>query len=179
MSNLKTEYNNNVIPKLNKEFNYSNVHQIPKIAKIHVSCGLGLNAQNRTYLQKATDEIRIITGQHPILTTAKKSIAGFKVREGMPLGLTVTLRNEKMYSFLDRFINLALPRIRDFQGLSPKKFDRDGNYNMGITDQLIFPEIDYEQVDQSLGLNITIVTSTKNRAESHALLEKIGIPFTK
>ena len=106
-------------------------------------------------------------------------MAAFKLREEMPLGLTVTLRNEKMYSFLDRFINLALPRIRDFQGLSPKKFDRDGNYNMGITDQLIFPEIDYEQVDQSLGLNITIVTSTNNRAESHALLEKIGIPFTK
>lgn len=179
MSNLKTEYNNNVIPKLNKEFNYSNVHQIPKIAKIHVSCGLGLNAQNRTYLQKATDEIRIITGQHPILTTAKKSIAGFKVREGMPLGLTVTLRREKMYAFLEKFIKLVLPRIRDFRGLNPNNFDKFGNYNVGISDQLVFPEIDYDNVEQKRGFNITIVTTAKTKQEGFYLLQQLGFPFSK
>lgn len=176
---IKNIYEKEVVPFLQEKFEYTNSHQIPKIVKIKINRGLGEAAQNKKVFDKSIEEFRLITGQQPIITKAKNSVAAFKLREDMPLGLTVTLRNEKMYSFLDRFINLALPRIRDFQGLSPKKFDRDGNYNMGITDQLIFPEIDYEQVDQSLGLNITIVTSTKNRVESHALLEKIGIPFTK
>jgi large subunit ribosomal protein L5 len=176
---IKNIYEKEVVPFLQEKFEYTNSHQIPKIVKIQINRGLGEAAQNKKVFDKSIEEFRLITGQQPVITKAKNSVAAFKLREEMPLGLTVTLRNEKMYSFLDRFINLALPRIRDFQGLSPKKFDRDGNYNMGITDQLIFPEIDYEQVDQSLGLNITIVTSTKNRAESHALLEKIGIPFTK
>ena len=179
MSNLKNEYIKTVIPKLQKEFEYKNVHQIPKIEKIQVSCGLGLNAQNRTILQKATEEIRLITGQHPILTIAKNSIAGFKIREGMPLGLTVTLRREKMYAFLEKFIKLVLPRIRDFRGLNPNNFDKDGNYNIGITEQLVFPEIDYDSVDQRRGFNITIVTTAKNRKEGFFLLKELGVPFAK
>ena len=179
MSNLKKEYNTNVIPKLKKEFNYSNVHQIPKIAKIHVSCGLGLNAQNRTFLQKATEEIRAITGQQPVLTSAKNSIAGFKIREGMPLGLTVTLRREKMYAFLETFIKLVLPRIRDFRGLNPNNFDKHGNYNMGITEQLIFTEIDYDNVDARRGFGITIVTTAKTANEGLILLKELGVPFAK
>ena len=178
MSNLKTHYLNTVIPNLVKEFEYKNKHQIPKIEKIHVSAGLGLNAQNRVFLQKATEEIRLITGQQPIMTTSKKSIAGFKVREGMPLGLTVTLRREKMYAFLEKFTNLVLPRIRDFRGLNSTNFDKHGNYNLGITEQLVFPEIDYDSVDQRRGFNITIVTTAKNSAEGFFLLKELGVPFS-
>ena len=129
MGNLKSHYQTNVIPKLMSEFKYSNVHEIPKIEKINVSAGLGLNAQNRVFLQKATEEMRLITGQQPILTISKNSVAGFKVREGMPLGLMVTLRREKMYAFLEKFIKLVLPRIRDFRGLNTDQFDRLGNYS--------------------------------------------------
>jgi large subunit ribosomal protein L5 len=179
MNNLRTDYINNVIPKLAKEFNYANVHQIPKVSKIHVSCGLGLNASNRTFLQKATDEIRVMTGQQPVLTSAKNSVAGFKIREGMPLGLTVTLRREKMYAFLEKFIKLVLPRIRDFRGLNPKNFDKFGNYNLGISDQLVFPEIDYDSVEQRRGFNITIVTTAKNKEEAFYLLQELGFPFAK
>ena len=178
MSNLKTHYLNTVIPNLVKEFEYKNKHQIPKIEKIHVSAGLGLNAQNRVFLQKATEEIRLITGQQPIMTTSKKSIAGFKVREGMPLGLTVTLRREKMYAFLEKFTKLVLPRIRDFRGLNANHFDKHGNYNLGITEQLVFPEIDYDSVDQRRGFNITIVTTAKNSAEGFFLLKELGVPFS-
>jgi large subunit ribosomal protein L5 len=178
MSNLKKQYLE-IIPNLVNEFGYTNKHQIPKITKIHVSAGLGLNAQNRVFLQKATEEIRQITGQHPVLTSSRKSIAGFKVREGMPLGLTVTLRREKMYAFLEKFIKLVLPRIRDFRGLSPKNFDKHGNYNVGITEQLVFPEIDYDSVDQRRGFNITIVTTAKNSREGYALLKELGFPFSK
>lgn len=176
---IKVIYENEVVPYLQETFEYKNIHEIPKIEKIQINRGLGIAAQNNKVLQKSVDEIRQITGQQPIVTIAKKSIAGFKVREEMPMGITTTLRREKMYTFLDRFINLTLPRIRDFQGLDPKKFDKYGNYNLGITDQLIFPEIDYEQVDQMLGLNITIVTTAKNSKEGLALLDKIGIPFRK
>jgi large subunit ribosomal protein L5 len=176
---IKAIYENEVVPYLKETFEYKNIHEIPKIEKIQINRGLGIAAQNNKVLQKSIDEIRQITGQQPIVTIAKKSIAGFKVREEMPMGITTTLRREKMYTFLDRFINLTLPRIRDFQGLDPNKFDKNGNYNLGITDQLIFPEIDYEQVDQMLGLNITIVTSAKNSKEGLALLTKIGIPFSK
>jgi large subunit ribosomal protein L5 len=178
MSNLKNKYLNSVIPKLQKEFEYKNIHEIPKIEKIQVSAGLGLNAQNRAYLQKATEEIRLITGQHPIVTISKNSIAGFKVRDGMPLGLTVTLRREKMYAFLEKFIMLVLPRIRDFRGLNPNQFDKHGNYNLGISDQLVFPEIDYESVEQRRGFNITIVTTAKNSREGFLLLKELGIPFS-
>ena len=179
MSNLKKEYLEVVVPKLLNEFKYSNIHQIPKIEKIQVSAGLGLNASNRVFLQKATEEIRQITGQHPVLTMSKNSIAGFKIREGMPLGLTVTLRKEKMYAFLEKFIKLVLPRIRDFRGLNPKNFDKHGNYNLGISEQLVFPEIDYDSVEQRRGFNITIVTTAKNSTESFLLLKELGVPFAK
>jgi large subunit ribosomal protein L5 len=179
MSNLKNHYLETVVPNLLKEFNYSNKHQIPKLEKIHISAGLGLNAQNRVYLQKATEEIRLITGQHPILTTSRKSIAAFKIREGIPLGLMVTLRREKMYAFLEKFTKLVLPRIRDFRGLNPNNFDKFGNYNLGITEQLVFPEIDYDSVDQRRGFNITIVTTAKNSTEGFFLLKELGVPFSK
>jgi large subunit ribosomal protein L5 len=179
MSNLKKDYTEIVVPKLVKEFQYSNIHEIPKIEKIQVSAGLGLNASNRVFLQKATEEIRQITGQHPVLTVSKNSIAGFKIREGMPLGLTVTLRKEKMYAFLETFIKLVLPRIRDFRGLNPKNFDKHGNYNLGISEQLVFPQIDYDSVEQRRGFNITIVTTAKNSTESFFLLKELGIPFAK
>ena len=179
MSNLKTHYLTSVVPNLETEFKYKNKHEIPKLEKICISAGLGLNAQNRVYLQKATEEIRLITGQHPILTISKNSIAGFKVREGMPLGLTVTLRRVKMYAFLEKFTKLVLPRIRDFRGLNPNNFDKRGNYNLGITEQLVFPEIDYDSVDQRRGLNITIVTTAKNSTEGFFLLKELGVPFSK
>ena len=179
MSNLKTHYLDTVVPNLVNEFQYPNKHQIPKVEKIQISAGLGLNAQNRVFLQKATEEIRLITGQQPVLTKAKKSIAGFKVREGMPLGLTVTLLREKMYAFLEKFTKLVLPRIRDFRGLDSTNFDKDGNYNLGITDQLVFPEIDYDTVEQRRGFTITIVTTAKNAKEGFFLLKELGVPFSK
>jgi large subunit ribosomal protein L5 len=179
MKGLKHQYKTVVISKLLQEFQYKNIQQIPKIEKIQVSCGLGLNAQNRVYLQKATEEIRQITGQHPILTSATKSIAGFKIREGMPLGLTVTLRREKMYAFLEKLICLVFPRIRDFRGLNTMNFDKYGNYNFGISEQLVFPEIDYDNVEQRRGFNITIVTSAKTASESLFLLKELGFPFAK
>lgn len=179
MNNLKEHYLKTVVPKLVEEFKYKNVHEIPKIEKIQINSGLGLNASNRVFLQKATEEIRVITGQQPILKNAKKSIAGFKVRQDMPLGLTVTLRREKMYSFLERFIKLALPRIRDFRGLNPNTFDKYGNYNIGISEQLVFPEIDFDTVDQRRGFNITIVTTAKNQQEGYYLLKELGVPFSK
>jgi large subunit ribosomal protein L5 len=179
MSNLKNQYLNLVVPKLFEEFQYKNIHEIPKIEKIQISSGLGLNAQNRVFLQKAIEEFRVISGQQPIITNSKKSIAGFKLREGVPLGLTVTLRREKMYAFLEKFIKLVLPRIRDFRGLNPTNFDKNGNYNVGISEQLIFPEIDFDNVDQRRGFNITIVTTAKNPGEGFFLLKELGVPFEK
>ncbi len=179
MTDLKTHYLEGVVPKLVEEFGYLNKHQIPKLEKIQINSGLGLNAQNRVFLQKATEEIRLITGQHPVLTSSRKSIAGFKIREEMPLGLTVTLRREKMYSFLEKFITLVLPRIRDFRGLNPLNFDKHGNYNLGISEQLVFPEIDYDSVEQRRGFNITIVTTAKNSTEAFFLLKELGVPFAK
>lgn len=179
MSNLKKEYKDNIIPRLQQEFEYKNIHEIPKLEKIVISSGLGLNAQNRTFLQKAIDEFRVISGQQPVLSKAKQSIAGFKIRQGMPLGLVVTLRREKMYAFLERFTKIVLPRIRDFRGLSPKNFDKHGNYNLGISEQLIFPEINYDAVDQRRGFNITIVTTAKSSKEGFFLLKELGVPFAK
>jgi len=179
MSNLKTLYKEEIVKKLRQEFNYSNPHEIPKLVKIQVSAGLGLNASNRVFLQKATEELRLITGQHPVLTISKNSVAGFKIREGMPLGLTVTLRREKMYAFLEKFTKLVLPRIRDFRGLNPTNFDKHGNYNLGISEQLVFPEIDYDSVEQRRGFNITIVTTAKNPVEGFFLLKELGVPFSK
>lgn len=176
---LKEYYNTVVTNKLKQEFEYKNTHQIPKLVKVQINRGLGLAAQNKTILQKSVDEFRIITGQQPIITKAKKSIAGFKTREGMSIGLTVTLRKDMMYSFLDRFINLVLPRIRDFRGLNPEGFDKFGNYNIGLREQLVFPEIDYNQIDQLRGLNISIVTTATTAQESFALLKEFGLPFKK
>jgi large subunit ribosomal protein L5 len=174
---LKSLYDTEVIPYLKENFKYKNIHEIPKIEKIKINRGLGLSAQNSKILKKSIEEFRLITGQQPVLTKAKKSIAGFKVRENTELGITITLRREKMYSFLERLINLALPRIRDFQGLNSKNFDKNGNFTFGIKDQLIFPEIDFENVDQMLGFNVTIVTSAKNSKEGLNLLKKMGLPF--
>jgi large subunit ribosomal protein L5 len=176
---FKALYTEEVIPYLKENFQYTNIQQTPKILKIQINRGLGVAAQNTKILKKSIEEFRSITGQQPVITKAKKSNAGFKVREDMELGITVTLRGKKMYSFLDRLINLALPRIRDFQGLNPKKFDKRGNYSFGIVDQLIFPEIEYENVDQTLGFNISIITSAQNSKEGLELLKKMGLPFRK
>ena len=174
---LKAIYKETIITNLISKFEYKNRHQVPKLIKIQVNRGLGADAQNTSILKKSIEEFRIITGQQPIVTKAKKSIAGFKVRENMNLGVTVTLRGEKMYSFLEKLIHLVLPRIRDFRGLSTKGFDREGNFNFGLKEQLVFPEISYEFVDQARGLNITIVTNAKTRKEGIMLLREFGFPL--
>jgi large subunit ribosomal protein L5 len=179
MNLLKKYYNEYIIPNLVKEYKYSNIHLVPKIEKIVVSAGLGLKAQNKLFLKKAIEEISLITGQYPKTTTSKKSIAGFKLRENILIGLVVTLRKNKMYSFLEKLIKLVLPRIRDFQGLNQLSFDKNGNYNLGISDQLIFPEIDYINVDQLRGYNISIITTTYNVQQSYTLLKEFGFPFKK
>nr|YP_011002448.1 50S ribosomal protein L5 [Undaria peterseniana]WAL33239.1 50S ribosomal protein L5 [Undaria peterseniana] len=176
--NLKFLYKDLVFPNLVKQFNYKNNHQVPKLVKIQLNRGLGVDGQNNKTLQKSIDEMRLITGQQPILTKAKKSIAGFKVREEMVLGITVTLRSKKMYAFLEKLIHLVLPRIRDFRGLSLKGFDRNGNYNFGLKEQLVFPEISYENVDQIKGFNISIVTTAQTKIEGIALLKEFGFPLT-
>ena len=174
---LKTLYKEQVIPKLIEQFDYKNVHQVPKLKKIQLNRCLGASAQNPNLLNNSIEEFRIITGQQPIITKAKKSIAGFKLREEMPLGLTVTLRGKNMYYFLERFVNLTLPRIRDFQGLNPLSFDKKGNYNIGLKDQLIFPELEYDKISQLLGFNISFVTTAKNKEEGLVLLKKLTLPI--
>ena len=174
---LNLIYKEQIVTNLYKNFNFSNKHEVPKLIKIQINRGLGIDAQNTTILKKSVEEFRSITGQQPIITTAKKSIATFKVRENMNLGITVTLRKQKMYSFLEKLIHLVLPRIRDFRGLSSKGFDRDGNFNFGLRDQLVFPEITYDMIDQTRGFNITIVTSAKNKEQGSALLKEFGFPL--
>lgn len=174
---LKILYKEKAIPSLIKNLNYNNPHQLPKLTKIKVNRGLGLSAQNNKILKKNIEEFRLITGQNPILTKSKKAIAGFKIRQNMELGITVTLRGDRMYAFLDKLINITLPQIRDFVGISSKSFDREGNLSIGLKEQLIFPEINYEDVDQIRGLDITIVTTAKNRLEGQALLKELGFPF--
>ncbi len=174
---LKKIYKEKILQNLQEKFQYKNIHQVPKLVKIQVNRGLGIDAQNNSILKKSIDEFRTITGQQPIVTKAKKSIAGFKVREEMNLGVTVTLRGEKMYSFLEKLIHLVLPRIRDFRGLTAKGFDRDGNFNFGLREQLVFPEISYDTVDQTRGLNITIVTTAETKDEGRALLQEFGFPL--
>lgn len=174
---LNLIYKEQIVPNLYKNFNFSNKHEVPKLIKIQINRGLGIDAQNTTILKKSIEEFRSITGQQPIITNAKKSIATFKVRENMNLGVTVTLRKQKMYSFLEKLIHLVLPRIRDFRGLSSQGFDRDGNFNFGLRDQLVFPEITYDMIDQTRGLNITIVTSAKNKEQGYALLKEFGFPL--
>nr|YP_009551014.1 ribosomal protein L5 [Pseudellipsoidion edaphicum]QAA11951.1 ribosomal protein L5 [Pseudellipsoidion edaphicum] len=175
----KKTYQSRIKTVLKQKFNYENDHQIPKLLKIQINRGLGLGAQNKTVLQKTIEEIRVITGQQPIVTKAKKSIAGFKTREGMDLGVTVTLRNEFMYAFLEKLINLVFPRIRDFRGLNPESFDENGNYNLGIKEQLVFPEIDYNMIDQPRGYTISIITTAKTSEEGRVLLQEFGFPFKK
>lgn len=179
MTNLREQYKEEIRPKLEKELALDNKHKIPKLVKIQISAALGLKAQNKNYLQKATEEIRQVSGQQPILTKAKKSIAAFKIRQGMPIGLTVSLRRQKMYAFFEKFCKLVLPRIRDFRGLSEDHFDDYGNYNIGIADQLVFPEIDYDSVEEKRGFTITIVTTAKNKKEGKLLLAELGLPFSK
>jgi large subunit ribosomal protein L5 len=175
----KKTYQSRIKAVLQQRFKYANDHQIPKLVKIQINRGLGLGAQNKTVLQKTIEEIRVITGQQPIVTKAKNSIAGFKTREGMDLGVTVTLRNEFMYAFLEKLINLVFPRIRDFRGLNPDSFDEDGNYNLGLKEQLVFPEIDYNMIDQPRGYTISIVTTAKTAEEGRILLQEFGFPFKK
>ncbi|MGD1855327.1 MAG: 50S ribosomal protein L5 [Leptolyngbyaceae cyanobacterium] len=174
---LKGFYNTKVVPKLMEQFEYKNVHQVPKVLKVTVNRGLGEASQNAKALEASVSEVGVITGQRPVITRAKKAIAGFKIRQGMPVGVMVTLRSERMYAFLNRLINLVLPRIRDFRGVSPRSFDGRGNYTLGLREQLIFPEVDYDGVDQVRGMDITIVTTAKTDEEGRALLKELGMPF--
>ncbi|MDJ0676291.1 MAG: 50S ribosomal protein L5 [Calothrix sp. MO_167.B42] len=174
---LKNIYQETIVPKLMKQFEYTNIHQVPKLVKITVNRGLGEASQNAKALEASLSEIAVITGQKPVVTRAKKAIAGFKIREGMPVGVMVTLRSGKMYNFLDRLINLSLPRIRDFRGISPKSFDGRGNYTLGVREQLIFPEVEYDSIDQIRGMDISIITTAKTDEEGRALLKEMGMPF--
>lgn len=174
---LKEHYDKAVIPALTKEFGYENIMAVPKIEKVSINIGLGDATQNSKLMDGAVTELGSITGQKPVVTRAKKAIAAFKLRENMPIGCMVTLRGARMYEFLDRLMNIALPRVRDFRGISPKAFDGRGNYTLGLKDQLIFPEIDYNKVEKTKGMNITIATSAKSDAEGRALLKLMGMPF--
>jgi len=177
MARLKDVYQNEIIAKLRKDFGYKNIMEVPRIEKVVVNMGLGEAIQNVKILDSAAAELNAITGQKSVITKAKKSIASFKLRQGMPIGCMVTLRRERMYEFLDRLMNIALPRVRDFKGVSGKAFDGKGNYTLGIKEQLIFPEINYDAIDKIKGLNITVVTSAKTDEESKALLKYLGMPF--
>ena len=174
---LREKYRGEVIPALQKEFGYKNVMAIPKVKKVVVNMGLGEATQNAKIVDTGVDELARVTGQKPVVTRAKKSIAQFKVRKGMPIGTMVTLRGEKMWEFLDRLISIALPRVRDFRGVSPRGFDGRGNYTLGLKDQLLFPEIDYMKVDKARGMNISVVTTAKTDEESRKLLQLLGMPF--
>lgn len=174
---LKTLYLDTAVPKLQDQFKYKNVHEIPRLTKISVNRGLGEASQNAKALERSLEELAVITGQRPVVTRAKKAIAGFKIRQGMPVGVMVTLRGERMYAFLDRLVNLALPRIRDFRGVSPKSFDGRGNFTLGLREQLIFPEVDYDSIDQIRGMDISIITTAKTDEEGRALLKVLGMPF--
>ena len=177
MSRLKERYQQDVIPALKKEFGYANVMAVPKIQKVVVNMGLGEATSNVKIIDTGADELGRITGQNPVTRRSKKSIAQFKVRKGMPIGTMVTLRGERMWEFLDRLVSIALPRVRDFKGVSPKGFDGRGNYTLGLRDQLLFPEIDYMKVDKARGMNISVVTTAKTDEESRKLLQLLGMPF--
>ena len=177
MTRLKEKYQKDVVPALQKEFGYKNVMAVPKIEKVVVNMGLGEATSNAKIVDTGADELARITGQKPVVRRAKKSIAAFKVRKGMPIGTMVTLRGERMWEFLDRLMTIALPRVRDFKGVSPKGFDGRGNYTLGLKDQLLFPEIDYMKVDKARGMNVSVVTSAKTDEEARKLLQFIGMPF--
>ena len=179
---LKSEYKNTIIPSLMKKNSYKSVMQVPRLERIVLNMGLGRlseSGKNNKIFEESVEELSLISGQKPVITRAKKSIASFKLREGVPIGCMVTLRGNKMYEFFDRLINLALPRVRDFKGVSPNSFDGRGNYTFGIREQIIFPEIDYSKVQQIKGLNITVVTSSDTDDEAKDLLESFGVPFIK
>ena len=177
MSRLKSYYENEVITKLLETFNYNNVMQVPKLKKIVLNMGLGEAIHNIKLLDSAVEELKTISAQRPVITRAKRSIAAFKLREGMPIGCMVTLRRERMYEFYNKLVNIALPRVRDFRGVSGKAMDRHGNYTLGIKEQIIFPEIDYDKIEKIKGLNISIVTTAKTDKEGKELLRLLGMPF--
>jgi large subunit ribosomal protein L5 len=176
---LKERYRSEIVPQLVKDFSYDNVMRAPRVEKVTLNIGLGEAVQNAKALETATSDIEAITGQHPVITRAKKSISNFKLREGMPIGAMVTLRGDRMWEFLDRLLNAALPRIRDFQGVSPNSFDGRGNYSLGLKEQVIFPEIEYDKIDKVRGMQITIITTARTDEEAKRLLELLGMPFAR
>jgi large subunit ribosomal protein L5 len=177
MSRLQEYYQQDVIPKLREQFGYANVMQVPRITKITLNMGLGEAVGNKKILESASEDLTLISGQKPIITYAKRSVAGFKIREGWPIGCKVTLRRERMYDFLDRLISVAIPRVRDFRGLSPRSFDGRGNFSLGVREQIVFPEIDYDKVDAIRGLDVTITTSAPTDDEARALLKAFNFPI--
>ncbi|HZP26431.1 MAG TPA: 50S ribosomal protein L5 [Dehalococcoidia bacterium] len=176
---LKERYKEEIVPAMMKEFSYSNVMEVPRLQKVVVNVGVGEAIANPKALDSATEDISAITGQKPVVTKAKRSISNFKLREGMSIGLTVTLRGDRMYEFMDRLVSAALPRIRDFQGVSSNSFDGRGNYGLGIREQVIFPEIDYSQIDHIRGLQVNVITTARNDEEGKRLLQLIGMPFAR
>ena len=179
MNRLKEKYLNEIVPSLTKKHNYKSVMEVPKLEKIVINMGVGDATSNSKLLEAAVHDLELISGQKPVITKARKSIAGFKVREGQSIGCKVTLRGEKMYTFLDKLISISLPRVRDFRGVSPKSFDGRGNYTIGIKEQIIFPEIQIDKVNKISGMDITFVTTAKTDEESYELLKALGMPFTK
>ena len=179
MSRLKEVYKNEIVSKLQQQFSYGSVMEVPKITKITLNMGVGEAAADKKAIEGAVSDLTLISGQKPLVTKARKSVAGFKIREGWPIGAKVTLRGERMYEFLDRLVSMAIPRIRDFRGLSPKSFDGRGNYSMGVKEQIVFPEIDYDKIDKIRGMDITITTTAKSNEEGRALLEAFQFPLKK
>lgn len=179
MARLKEQYQNEIIPALKEKFSFKSVMQVPKITKITLNMGVGEAVNDKKAIEAAVADMRLIAGQQPVVTKARKSIAGFKIRDGWPVGCKVTLRGEKMYEFLDRLVSIALPRVRDFRGLNPKSFDGQGNYTLGVTEQIVFPEIDYDKVDKIRGLDICITTTAENSEQGRELLTAFNFPFKK
>ena len=179
MARLKETYRNDVVPALVKQFGYKSIMEVPRIEKIVLNMGVGEATSDKKLLDNAVGDMQKVSGQKPVITKARKAIAGFKIREGYPIGCMVTLRHDRMFEFLDRLISVALPRVRDFRGVSGKGFDGRGNYNMGVKEQIIFPEIEYDKIEKIKGMNITIVTTARNDEECRALLTKLGMPFRK
>jgi large subunit ribosomal protein L5 len=179
LTSLEKKYREAVVPALMKEFQFGNIMQVPRLQKIVVNMGLGEAVQNQKIIESAVEELSTITGQKPVVTKAKKSIASFKLRENLPIGAMLTLRRERMWEFADRLINLGLPRVRDFKGVSPKAFDGRGNYTLGIREQIIFPEIDYDKIEKIKGMNITFVTTAPTDEQGRALMRELGMPFRK
>lgn len=179
MNALKQMFNEEIVPSMMEKFNYKSVMEVPKIEKIIINMGVGDAVQNSKVLDSAVEEVSLIAGQKPVVTRAKKSIAGFRLREGMPVGVKVTLRGDRMYDFLQKLIHVALPRVRDFRGISNKSFDGRGNYTLGIKEQLIFPEIEYDKVNKIRGMDIAIVTTSETDEEAYELLKQFGMPFQK